>query len=464
MALGKVAVSRVGAVFQRADLGDPRRVRRAVGLAEALALSPAKSLPNVWSTPAELEAAYRFLRNPSTGFEQMMEPVQLAARERALEKRRILALHDTTDISCPSAEPEEVGYLQTGKPGFYVHHTLCVACDDVIAPLGVLWSQLWGRAQQSTGRGRRVPGSELAKRDQRESDRWLEAVVEAQLWAEGCDQVIHVMDREADSFRVFECFHQLQTDFIVRLRHDRRVEDGFMTEALYDAPVRLRRTVPLSPRRAKTMPNYTHNGRAAREATLVVRCATVEVQPPRYMGESEPIKLHLVQALEDDPPAGEEPIAWVLATSMPVETGHQIEVVLDFYRARWLIEEFHKAMKTGCLMEKRQLESFESNTTFLALCYPIACEILGLRARARQRDLPAAAVLRSSLLRCLRAHPKARPLPDNPTAEQALFVIAGLGGHIKHNGPPGWQTLAAGYANLLAFEQGWLAALAQQQL
>lgn len=463
MSLGKAAKARVSEIFRQADLGDPRLVRRAVALVQALAEGPNRSLPKIWSTPAELEAAYRFLRNPRTEFEALMRAVQQATRERAIEKRRVLALHDTTDITCPVAEPEEVGYLQTGQPGFYVHHALCVGCDDVTAPLGVLWSQLWGRAQRSQGRRPNMPGSSLAKLEERESDRWLEGVTEAQLWAEGCE-VIHVMDREADSYRLFEHMRQLGADFVVRMRHDRRVEDGHLTEALYDAPIKLRRTVPLSARRSKTMPSYTHQGRAAREAKLVVRCATVRLQPPNYLRESEPIELNVVQILEEDPPRGQEPISWVLATSLPVHTSAQVALVLDFYRARWLIEEFHKALKTGCMFEKRQLESFESITTLLAICYPIACELLQLRARARQTNVPAAAVMRLSLLQCLRAHPKARPLPDNPSVEQGLAVIAGLGGHIKHNGPPGWQTLAAGYMELLAFERGWLAAMAHRHL
>lgn len=459
MDLGRSAVSRVGEVFRRADLGDPRLVRRAVGLAESLARSPDRSLPKIWSTPAELEAAYRFLRNPRTQFESLMEPVQQATRERALEKKRVLVLHDTTDITAQCADPAEVGYLQTGKPGFYVHHALCVGCDDVTAPLGMLWSQLWGRPQRSKGRRGNLPGSELAKLEERESDRWLEGLAETQLWAEGCEQVIHVMDREADSYRLFESTRELKCDFIVRLRHDRRIETGHISSELRHAPVKLRRMVPLSPRGEKSMPSYTYKGRAAREAELIVRCATVEIQAPNYMRDSDPVELHVVQVLEEAPPKGEEPVAWVLATSLPIRTRAQVEAVLDYYRARWLIEEFHKALKTGCMFEKRQLESFESLTTLLALCYPIACELLRLRARSREAGTMASAVLRPSLLACLRAHPKARPLPENPTAEQALLVIAGLGGHIKHNGPPGWQTLAAGYTELLAFECGWLAAL-----
>ena len=66
------------------------------------------------------------------------------------------------------------------------------------------------------------------------------------------------------------------------------------------------------------------------------------------------------------------------------------------------------------------------------------------------------------MLDCLRAHPKARPLSANPTAEEALAVIAALGGHIKWNGPPGWQSLAVGFTQLQSFERGWVAALSQR--
>ena len=462
--LSEKAIGRVGSTFARADLGDARMVRRAVGLSEALAQAPRLSLPQVWSTSAELEAGYRFLRSPRTDFEQLMEPVQQAARESALEQRTVLVLHDTTDVTCQSAAPEEVGFLQTGKAGFYVHHALCISADESRRPLGMLWSQLWGRPQRTKGRPGRVAGSELAKLEQRESDRWLEGVTEAQLWSQGCEQVVHVMDREADMFRMFEHMQQLRADFVVRLRHDRRTEDGALSEMLCDAPVRLERSVTLSARRAKTMPSHPHPARATRRANLFARCATVEIRPPNFMPYAEPLTLNVVQVVEEKPPEGVAPVTWMLATSLPLRTRAQVARVIDIYRARWVIEEFHKALKTGCMFEKRQLESFSSITSLLALCYPIACEILRVRSRARQSGIPATDVLRQSQLDCLRAHPKARPLPDNPTAEQALAVIAGLGGHIKYAGPPGWQTLAAGFMQLAAFEQGWLAAIAARNL
>lgn len=458
MRLSEKAVARVGEMFRRANLGDARLVRRAVGLAQSLAEAPELSLPRVWATPAELQAGYDFLRSPRTDFTDLMEPVQHFAREQALAERCVLVLHDTTDISCPAAAPEEVGVLPTNKAGFFVHHALCISARDR-RPLGILWSQLWGRPSRAVRSNRKLGGSELAKLEERESDRWLEGVAEAQLWSEGCEQVVHVMDREADSFRLYQHMQRLGADFVVRMRHDRVLVNGTLSAVMAQAPLRLRRLVPLSARKGKTTPRVAHKGRASREAQLTVRSATVECKPPVYLGKTtEPVELNVVQVLEENPPEGCQPIAWVLATTLPVDTQAHAERIIDIYRARWTIEEFHKALKTGCMFEKRQLESFSSITTLLALSYPVACELLRVRSRARQTGLPAPQVLRKSQLDCLRAHPKARKLSDNPTAQEALEVIAGLGGHQKHNGPPGWESLAVGYLRLLEFERGWLAA------
>ena len=459
--LSEKTVHRVGEIFHRANLGDARLVRRAVGLAEALACAPSLSLPKVWATAAELEAGYSFLRKPRTGFLELIEATQHATRELALKARCVLVVHDTTDHNCPSAEPKEVGFLPTGKPGFYAHHSLCL--DEAgRLPLGVIWSEVWGRPQRTQGRQRARSGSELAKLEERESDRWLEGATEAQLWLEGCKQVVHVMDTEADSFRLFQHMLDLKADFVVRLRHDRVVEDGHLTEVLAQAPIKLHRTVRVGNRAGKSLPRSRHKERESREATVVVRCAKAEIQPPHYMRDAEALALNVIQILEEKPPRGVEPISWVIVTTLPTETQAQVERAIDIYRARWVIEEFHKVLKTGCMLEKRQLESFESITTLLALAYPVACELLRVRTRSREQGLPAADVLRSSMLDCLRVHPKARPLSQNPSAEEALGVIAALGGHQKHNGSPGWQTLAAGYTRLMDFEQGWLAARAGQ--
>ena len=74
---------------------------------------------------------------------------------------------------------------------------------------------------------------------------------------------------------------------------------------------------------------------------------------------------------------------WQLVTSEPIGTQEQVLRVVDWYRGRWLIEEFFKALKTGCAYEKRQLESFATLQIALALLAPVAWQLLLLRQLAR---------------------------------------------------------------------------------
>jgi hypothetical protein len=168
------------------------------------------------------------------------------------------------------------------------------------------------------------------------------------------------------------------------------------------------------------------------------------------------LTLNFVHAFEKDPPEGEAPIDWKLVTSEPCETPKQVEAVVDAYRTRWVIEELNKALKTGCGIQKSQLECFDSIFRLLAILLPVAVQLLALRSLAAQqkRALAMAALSRTQLM-VLRAMAKNVALPRNPTAEQALRAIASLGGHLKRNGPPGWIVLGRGFQNLVHYVEAW---------
>ncbi len=159
---------------------------------------------------------------------------------------------------------------------------------------------------------------------------------------------------------------------------------------------------------------------------------------------------------EVDAPQGCEPVEWRLWTTLPVETAEQILYIVDVYRARWLIEEYFKALKTGCALQKRQQESSDSLHNVLALLMPVAYRLLRMRHVARYSPQAAAStVLTSTQLEVLAA---LRPnWPSAPTARDALLAVAALGGHIKNNGEPGWQVLGRGFRDLLILELGWQA-------
>ncbi len=184
---------------------------------------------------------------------------------------------------------------------------------------------------------------------------------------------------------------------------------------------------------------------------------TVTLKRPKAANEELPAsqEVNVVRVWEVDAPDGEKPVEWMLLTTEPIDSAAQVLQVVDWYRARWIIEEYFKALKTGCAYEKRQLEDIHALSNALALFAPIAWRLLVLRSEARVRpDQPASNVLPEDELEVL-THAARKPLPSNPTARDVFLAIAALGGHLKRNGDPGWLTLARGYEKLLSLTVGW---------
>ena len=77
-------------------------------------------------------------------------------------------------------------------------------------------------------------------------------------------------------------------------------------------------------------------------------------------------------------------------------------------------------------------------------------------------EAPASEALSSTQLEVLVAISKGK-LPTLPTMRQALLAVAGLGGHIKNNGEPGWLVLGRGFQYLLVLVEGWKAAKRSDQ-
>ncbi len=163
--------------------------------------------------------------------------------------------------------------------------------------------------------------------------------------------------------------------------------------------------------------------------------------------------------LEAKPPLGENPVEWVLFTSEEVKTSEQVSRVIDIYRKRWLVEEFFKALKTGCSYEQRQLESKKTLTNALAVLSPIAVQMLLLRALSRaKKRIPLHAVFTRSQIAVMRRFSEAK-LPRRLGTQSMFAAIATMGGHLKSNGPPGWLVIWRGFNKLMTLEAAWTAAL-----
>ena len=209
--------------------------------------------------------------------------------------------------------------------------------------------------------------------------------------------------------------------------------------------------------------------RPKRLARLEARAATEEIFIGCGASAHLPpsLRLNFVEVREPDPPEGEEPVVWRLVTTEPVDDKEQVAAVVDAYCGRWLIEEFFKALKTGCRYQEHQLESGKALLVLLAIETAVAWQMLLLRWLARNSpEEPAERVLNQNQLHVLKAllQKKKRTMPDIMTAEHALRAIAELGGHIRNNGPPGWLVLRRGFERLSSLEQGWTLAQEEQQL
>ena len=455
-------IAELAAEVSASSFDDARLNRRLSALVEGLAKDPSLSLPQSFDS-AGLEAAYRFFSNPRVGPAQILSGHVEATRKRCDSEGDFLVVHDSTTLSYRfDGEREGLGRIQRSNPNssqvLFAHASLAISADGTRRPLGLAALKTWTRGPERTGT---------------ESQRWEEQIRVASAALDGRNHAIHLADREADDY---DMFHALQRDkhrFVVRCQYDRRIIESSgrtnLKEVLVATPATVEREVLLKrrkPRRTDVL-RKIYPARDMRVATLCVSAAAVAVRKPDKRRASSDLSaasltVNVVRVWEPNPPADMAAIEWYLYTSEPIDTAQQQLAIVDYYRARWTIEEYFKAIKTGCDFESRQLQDYEALVNLLATFAPIAYRLLLIRSEAaRAPDEPAEHLLPPAHLDVLRAKGRTR-LSTAPTARQIYLAIAALGGHLKHSGNPGWLTLARGYEKLETLAEGWRAAKLQQ--
>lgn len=459
----------IEAEFAESRLGDRRLDLRLRRLGTMAATDPEASFPVAAGNDSELEATYRFLRNASVRGGAILEPHVRATVGRCGGKPVVVA-HDTTEFNFGKSSRQDLGRVGRGQSfGFYGHFALAIRPSAGREPLGVLGLRIHRRRGGKGRRGHRV----LQADPTNEGRRWLALVEQVEAELPPTQPRIHVMDREGDAYALMVDLVGRGSRFVIRMAQDSRRIVGRsevrVGEALRTAPVLAEREVPILERRRSTMPSYRKHfpERHARVARLQISSDAVTVIRPNSSSHCPvpEIRLNVVRVFESDPPPGEPAIEWRLWTTEPVGTAEQVLAVVDAYRCRWRIEEYFKALKSGCAIERRQLETYHGLANTLCLYAPIAWRLLLLRTLARSNESCAATeALSPTQITCLRGalRKQGRPdLPREPTVRDAMLGIAGLGGHIKNNGEPGWIVLGRGLDKLLTIELGYV--LAQEQ-
>jgi hypothetical protein len=435
--------------FGSCALGDVRRTRRAVKVATEIASYPDGSTPNQIERWSDLKAAYRLFDQPSVTFQTLTAPHWRQTRGGA--SGVVLLISDTMETDFGIHRNVE-GLGPTGDGGgrgFLLHSSLMVH-PDTREVLGLAGQELFYRRPT----GRAAENSYRRTQRSRESEVWGRLIDLVGPPAAGV-RYVHVGDRGADNMEVFCHCRQQQSGWVIRATQLKRIVETPTGRRLHLerwlAAQDLLGTYELSVRATAKEP--------ARTARLEVRAAPAILITPRrktpYLRQigTQRIVEWVVEAREVKPPAGATPVRWVLHTSEPVLGFEDAWRILEFYEARWLIEEFHKCLKTGCRIESRMYMTARRLEAIAGMLSIVAVRLLQLKSIARKHpETPAERVVPKVWLKMLRA---LRKTPIR-TVRDFIRHLAGLGGFLmrKGDGEPGWITLWRGVNKLLQCLRG----------
>lgn len=445
--------------FGTVNLGDKRSNKRIVNLVDIMCRHPGGSLPDKLSQPEDLRAFYRVVNRPQTTHAVLMRSHTDATRVQiaALDGGAVLILHDGTELDYTSKTTlcDALGQIGQGtRRGYICHNSLAVRADTG-ETLGLVSQILHHRADRPEGETHK----QSRERENRESRLWLQG---AQFSGAAPVNVlcVDVSDSLSDTFEYLAYEIKNKRSFVLRAKENRKLETPLKGEHyLFDAARKL------AAQGERTVKVLATTGRKARTATVKVGFAKVRLSlPAKKLGEydKEPLDLWVVHVWEPKPPAGEEPLEWMLLTNVAVETIDDAQTRIDWYERRWIIEEYHKGMKTGCGIELMQFEKIERLEPAIAVLSAVTTTLLHLRDAARAPDADtrlATEVVDAEYVEVLANHYSKR-MKAQPTVRSFYMHVARLGGHQnrKCDGFPGWITLWRGWQKLQAMVDGYRAA------
>jgi hypothetical protein len=445
--------------FGAAQLGDVRRTRRLVQTANAIFRHPGGTLPHKLHAPADLKALYRLMDQHSVSHDAVLAP----HRHRTLQAMRqqdgvVLIVHDFTELDYTGLRSlAGLGQIGNGSGRGY-------ECLNSLA-IDPRTRQVLGLAHQRLHRRDTVPDQETREqrrqRESRESRQWKQAVTEIGPAPEGVCWV-HVSDRGSDTLEYLDAIAACGGSFVVRSQHDRLMFAGHREDSVRHKLHSYARALPAVSQR--TIEVAARDGQQARAANVSIAWAAVRLRPPtqpRGDYRQQPLAVWVIRVWESEPPPGVDGIEWLLLTNVPVTCLVEAERGIDWYGCRWIVEEFHKAQKSGCAIEDMQFTSEERLQPMIALLSVVAVMLLHLRDSSRRGDASerlADEVVAPEYVEVLSAWRYGQRRADL-TIREFFDALARLGGHQnrRRDKPPGWLVLWRGWMQLQTMLEGALA-------
>ena len=339
--------------FSSAIFPEPRLLKRFKIIASELGAKPEAPINQASLTSASTKGAYRFFNNDSVDDDMIVAPHIEATVLRCMKYEEVVVAQDTTYLEYSSHEAVKglSPFQKKGEEfkGIALHTGLAMSESGL--PLGQIYHNQWVRETKvnETNHKRNMrPIEEL------ESSRWLHCMAQSRelLYDK---KVIHVGDREADIFEVFQFGHSCKVDLVIRSSHDRRILEGEgKLISLLDG---------MKSKEYISIEVPGNGSRKKRIAKLHIKYTLVTldscpsgITTKRNAGRVD-TQLWVVEAKEKDPPTGVQRLEWRLLTTLSVEKLDDAIKVLKCYRMRWNIELYFKTLKSGCKIEDCRLET-----------------------------------------------------------------------------------------------------------
>ena len=455
--------------MKTADLNDQRLNERLLMVLDQLASHPTASIPAACGGYAETVAAYRLFDNEKATFAKVLAPHIDATRRRIAGQSVVLLAQDTTEIDLTRPEQEVFGAGPldgSSRRGAFLH--LLHAFTPNGTALGTLHAQHWTRedepplsAEEREARKKHTPIEE------KESYRWVTTLEHAQAEAarNPNTQFVCLADSEADIYELMitGMAEPRTADWIVRACQDRA------SQAAEDDDSRTTAHLRTTSGDSRLVHEYDYRSRSegescvrparppsaarGRKAEVEVRATSITLRPPwRFDHKLPPVTINVVLVREIDPPAGEEPVEWVLLTSLPIETPEQVRLIVQYYTVRWMVEILFRVLKSGCRVEERLFEHIDRLLTCLAVYLIVAWRTLYVCRLGREfPEISCEAVFEPAEWKAVYHLVHRQPPPrDPPKLVEMVRLVAQLGGYVnrKRNDPPGPQTVWLGLQRL----------------
>lgn len=455
--------------FGGAALSDKRLVERLMQLGESFFAMPTANIPQACATKSATKAAYRFFDNDQISMGAILSPHFEATESRLRNHEVVLVAQDTSSLNYTHHPMTEglgpINTVQDKSTGLLLHDTMAFTPEGT--PLGLLDVQCWARDKDEAGKRHQRHGKTI---EEKESFKWLKSyrnVCEVQARCPQT-QLIVMADREADIHELFaEYLHiRKSAQLLIRAEKSRNrnvTDDEEQIQRLWPYMETLKPTgivellVPPRP------------DKPSRLAKLEVRFAPVTLKAPHRKSSLPAVPIRAVYAKEVDAPAGvDEPLGWMLLSTLPVTSFEEAKNALTRYARRWGIEIYHRVLKSGCRIKDRQLGAARRLENCLAIDMVVAWRIHHLTWLGRETpDVPCTVFFEDAEWKALVGFINQTPVvPDTPpTLRQAVIMVATLGGFLnrKSDGEPGAETIWRGLQRLDDITKAYIAFVLRPQ-